>query len=61
MRARCPRVRQHLARSFRPGTDPNTHESYTLEEWLKRGRPSGPRAHAVDGLPAEPEESRRPR
>lgn len=55
VRARCPVCGNVSLRSFRPGTDPNTHESYTLEEWLKRGETERATRHAVDGLEAEPE------
>lgn len=49
VRARCPVCGNVSLRSFRPGTDPNTHESYTLEEWLKRGETERATRHAVDG------------
>ena len=54
VRARCPVCSNISLRSFRPGTDPNTHESYTLEEWLKRGETERATRHAVDGLGPEP-------
>jgi hypothetical protein len=53
VRARCPVCGNVSPRSFRPGTDPNTHESYTLEEWLKRGGTERATRHAVEGLEAE--------
>ena len=56
VRARCPVCGNISLRSFRPGTDPNTHESYTLEEWLKRGETERATRHAVDGLEPEPPE-----
>ena len=57
VRARCPVCGNISLRSFRPGTDPNTHESYTLDEWLKRGETERATRHAVDGLePAAEEE-----
>lgn len=55
VRARCPVCGNISLRSFRPGTDPNTHESYTLEEWLKRGETERATRHAIDGLEPEPE------
>lgn len=59
VRARCPVCGNISLRSFRPGTDPNTHESYTLEEWLKRGETERATRHAVDGfepdVPEQPE------
>jgi hypothetical protein len=58
VRARCPVCGNISLRSFRPGTDVNTHESYTLEEWLKRGETERATRHAVDGREAEgPEET----
>jgi hypothetical protein len=56
VRARCPVCGNVSVRSFRPGTDPNTHESYTQEEWSKRGETERATRHSVDGLPAEPED-----
>jgi len=56
VRARCPVCGNISRRSFRPGTDPNTHESYTLEEWQKRGETERATRHALEGLPAEPED-----
>ena len=50
VRARCPVCGNISSRSFRPGTDPNTHESYTLEEWTKRGESEQATRHALDGL-----------
>lgn len=49
VRARCPVCGNVSLRSFRPGTDPNTHESYTLEEWLRRGETERATRHSVDG------------
>jgi hypothetical protein len=57
VRARCPVCGNISLRSFRPGTDPNTHESYTLEEWLKRGETERATRHAVGGRePGEDDE-----
>ena len=56
VRARCPVCGNVSQRSFRPGTDPNTHESYTNEEWLKRGETERATRHAIDGMEPEAEE-----
>lgn len=57
VRARCPVCGNISLRSFRPGTDPNTHESYTLEEWMKRGETERATRHAVDDLEPERDEA----
>ena len=56
VRARCPVCGNISLRSFKPGTDLNTHESYTLEEWLKRGETERATRHAVDGRETGPAE-----
>jgi hypothetical protein len=53
VRTRCPVCGNVSQRSFRPGTDANTHESYTLEEWQKRGETERATRHAIDGLDPE--------
>jgi hypothetical protein len=52
-RARCPICGNVQELSFRPGTDPNTEETYTLEEWVRRGETERATRHAVD-LEPEP-------
>jgi hypothetical protein len=50
VRAKCPICGVVLARSFRPGTDPNTEETYTLSEWTKRGETERATRHSIEGL-----------
>ena len=49
IRARCAVCGNISARSFRPGTDPNTDETYTIEEWTKRGETERASRHLVEG------------
>lgn len=37
-RVKCPVCSGVSTKAFRPGTDPNTEESYTVEEWINRTR-----------------------
>jgi hypothetical protein len=53
VRARCPICLNVTELSFRPGTDANTEETYTLEEWIRRGETERATRHAVD-LEPEP-------
>ena len=53
VRARCPVCGHVKELSFKPGTDPNTEETYTLAEWTKRGGTERATRHSVD-LDAEP-------
>ena len=48
VRAKCPICGNVKELSFRPGTDPNTEETYTLEEWVRRGETERATRHAVD-------------
>jgi len=48
VRAKCPICGNVKELSFRPGTDPNTEETYTLEEWNRRGGTERATRHAVD-------------
>ena len=50
VRARCPICGNVGPRAFRPGTDGNTHETYTLAEWTKRGETERATRHAVEGM-----------
>jgi hypothetical protein len=52
-RARCPICGNVQELTFRPGTDANTEETYTLEEWMRRGETERATRHAVD-LEPEP-------
>jgi hypothetical protein len=54
VRAKCPVCGNVQELSFRPGTDPNTEETYTLDEWMRRGETERATRHAVD-LEARPE------
>jgi hypothetical protein len=54
VRAKCPICGHVKELSFRPGTDPNTEETYTLVEWVRRGETERATRHAVD-LDPEPE------
>jgi hypothetical protein len=54
VRARCPVCGNVQELSFRPGTDPNTEETYTLSEWMRRGETERATRHSVD-LEREPE------
>jgi hypothetical protein len=54
VRARCPVCGNVQELSFRPGTDPNTEETYTLAEWMRRGETERATRHSVD-LEREPE------
>lgn len=53
VRARCPVCGNVQELSFRPGTDPNTEETYTLSEWMRRGETERATRHSVD-LEPEP-------
>jgi hypothetical protein len=58
VRARCPICGNVKELSFRPGTDPNTEETYTLWEWMRRGETEQASRHSVDlepDVPAPPE------
>lgn len=48
VRARCPVCGHVKELSFKPGTDPNTEETYTLAEWMKRGETEQASRHSVD-------------
>ena len=52
VRARCPVCGNVQELSFRPGTDANTEETYSLAEWMKRGETERATRHAVDLEPA---------
>jgi hypothetical protein len=54
-RARCPICGNVQEMSFRPGTDPNTEETYTLEEWVRRGETERATRHSVDLEPEAPQ------
>lgn len=54
VRARCPVCGNVQELSFRPGTDPNTEETYTLGEWMRRGETERATRHSVD-LEQEPD------
>ena len=54
VRARCPVCGHVKELSFKPGTDPNTEETYTLTEWMRRGETERATRHSVD---LEPEEA----
>jgi hypothetical protein len=54
VRARCPVCGNVQELSFRPGTDANTEETYTLTEWMKRGQTERATRHSVDLEPAPP-------
>jgi hypothetical protein len=53
VRAKCPVCGNVQELSFRPGTDPNTEETYTLSEWMRRGETERATRHSVD-LEPEP-------
>ena len=48
VRARCPVCGNVQVLSFRPGTDANTEETYTLGEWMRRGETERATRHSVD-------------
>jgi hypothetical protein len=48
VRARCPVCGNVQELSFRPGTDANTEETYTLGEWMRRGETERASRHSVD-------------
>ena len=48
VRAKCPICGHVKELSFRPGTDANTEETYTLVEWMRRGETERATRHAVD-------------
>jgi hypothetical protein len=48
VRAKCPVCGNVKELSFRPGTDANTEETYTLGEWMRRGETEQATRHAVD-------------
>jgi len=48
LRARCPVCGNTQVLSFRPGTDANTEETYTLGEWIRRGETERASRHSVD-------------
>lgn len=48
VRAKCPICGNVTELSFRPGTDPNTEETYTLDEWNRRGGRERATRHAVN-------------
>jgi hypothetical protein len=50
VRAKCPICGTVVPRHFRPGTDPNTEETYTLAEWTKRGETERATRHSIEGL-----------
>jgi hypothetical protein len=54
VRAKCPVCGNVQELSFRPGTDANTEETYTLWEWTRRGETEQATRHSVD-LEREPE------
>jgi hypothetical protein len=56
VRAKCPVCGNVQELSFRPGTDPNTEETYTLSEWTRRGETERATRHSVD-LEPDPEPS----
>jgi hypothetical protein len=56
VRARCPICGNVGPRAFRPGTDENTHETYTLAEWTKRGETERATRHAILGREERDEE-----
>jgi len=59
VRAKCPICGNVSELSFRPGTDPNTEETYTLEEWVRRGETERATRHAVDlEEPADDDDAR---
>ncbi len=49
VRARCAVCGNVSPRAFRPGTDPNTDETYALDEWMKRGETERATRHVLDG------------
>jgi hypothetical protein len=49
VRARCAVCGNVSPRAFRPGTDANTDETYTLDEWTKRGETERATRHVLDG------------
>ncbi|HEY7413418.1 MAG TPA: hypothetical protein VII13_21940 [Vicinamibacteria bacterium] len=53
VRARCVVCGNTSERSFRPGTDPNTDETYTIEEWTKRGETERATRHVLEGEQGE--------
>jgi len=48
VRAKCPICGHVKELSFRPGTDANTEETYTLVEWMRRGETERATRHSVD-------------
>jgi len=50
LRAKCPVCGNVQELSFRPGTDPNTEETYTLAEWTRRGATERATRHLVEPL-----------
>ena len=52
VRAKCPVCGNVQELSFRPGTDPNTEETYTLAEWMRRGETERATRHSVDLEPS---------
>ena len=55
VRCKCPICGNVLPRYFKPGTDPNTEETYTMSEWMKRGETERATRHAVAGLDELPD------
>lgn len=60
VRAKCPICGNVKELSFFPGTDPNTEETYTLEEWTRRGGTERASRHSVDLEPPAPAEAAGP-
>jgi len=54
VRAKCPVCGNVQELSFRPGTDANTEETYTLSEWTRRGETERATRHSVDLEPESP-------
>lgn len=59
VRAKCPVCGNVQKLSFRPGTDANTEETYTLSEWTRRGETEQATRHSVDLEPEPPRSSDR--